>query len=101
MIGVWPLRWLWETDLQGKGHAEGVEAPVCGQGTWGSAASVSRRLQESNHQAEVRTVDLLSDCRFLALGWGRVLHGVLTLGTTASLCATRSESGLFPLAVVL
>lgn len=82
-------------------HVDGVEAPVCGQGTWGSAASVSRRLQESNHQAEVRTVDLLSDCRFLALGWGRVLHDVLILDTIDSLCATRNKSELFPLAVVL
>lgn len=30
-VGVWHLRWLWETNHQGKEQAEGVETPVCGQ----------------------------------------------------------------------
>lgn len=85
----------------GQGASRGSWDTSVWAGAWDNAVSVSRRLQESNHQAELRTVSLLSDCMFLALGWDRVLHEVLILDTIDSLHETRNKSELLPLVVVL
>lgn len=60
-------------------------------GEMGHAVCVSRGLQEGNHQPELRTVNLLRDCTFLALGWGQNAARCPHTDTTLPLCPNQER----------
>ena len=78
-------------------------------GDLGHAVSVLRGLQEGNYQAELGTVNLLRDCKFLPLFWGQSATRCPHTDTIDTLCPsqktkqnkTNKKTELLPLAVVL